>query len=263
MQSEALIRGKDLVLTYGDRTALASSTFDIPEAMITAIIGPNGAGKSTLLHAIAGLVEPASGILTIPPHRPGGIAYVLQATKLNELTPITVQEAVAMGRYAWLGFFGRFRSDDRRACARAMERLGISDLGARHLSELSGGQRQRVFVAQGLAQEASLLLLDEPITGLDLVSRDYILQVVEAEREAGTTVVGTTHSLEEARMADHVILVARRVIATGTPEEVLTTEALSAAYSHPMSTTEEGRVLHDDPHHRPAEARHVHFERRP
>jgi iron complex transport system ATP-binding protein len=261
MPGSGLIRAENLTLSYGDRVALARSTFEIPPG-ITAIIGPNGAGKSTLLHAIAGLVEPASGWLTVPFDREGGVAYVLQATKLNEMTPITVGEAVAMGRYARLGFFRRFGPDDRAACERSMNRLGIGDLMARHLSELSGGQRQRVFVAQGLAQEASLLLLDEPITGLDLVSRDYILQVVQEERAAGVTIVGTTHSLEEARMADHVLLLAGRVIASGPPDEVLNAESLSAAYSHPMSTTEEGQVLHDDPHHRPTETRHVHFERK-
>jgi iron complex transport system ATP-binding protein len=255
-----MIRAENLVLAYGDRIALSPSTFEIPTRAITAIIGPNGAGKSTLLHAIAGLVEPASGSLSVPIGR--RIAYVLQSTKLNEMTPITVLEAVRMGRYARLGFFGRFRPADRFACDQAMARLGIEDLGARHLSELSGGQRQRVFVAQGIAQEASLLLLDEPITGLDLVSREYILQVVREERAAGVTIIGTTHSLDEARMADHVLLLASRIVASGTPEEVLTTEALREAYGHPMPTTVNGQVLHDDPHHRPTETRHIHFERK-
>jgi iron complex transport system ATP-binding protein len=256
---QRMIRAENLVLSYGDRIALAPSTFEIPTGAITAIIGPNGAGKSTLLHAIAGLVEPASGVLSVP--FGNRIAYVLQATKLNEMTPITVKEAVSMGRYANLGFFGRFGQADREACDRAMARLGIEDLAARHLSELSGGQRQRVFVAQGIAQEASLLLLDEPITGLDLVSREYILQVIREEKAAGVTIIGTTHSLDEAGMADHVLLLAGRIVASGPPDEVLTAESLSAAYSHPMSTTD-GLVLHDDPHHNPAETRHVHFERK-
>ncbi len=255
-----MIRAQNLVLAYGDRIALAPSTFEIPTGAITAIIGPNGAGKSTLLHAIAGLVEPASGVLSVPFDK--RVAYVLQATKLNEMTPITVLEAVRMGRYARLGFFKRFGPGDHEACTRAMARLGIEDLGARHLPELSGGQRQRVFVAQGIAQEASLLLLDEPITGLDLVSREYILRVIQEEKAAGVTIVGTTHSLEEARMADHVLLLAGRIVASGPPDQVLTADTLSDAYSHPMSTTGEGQVLHDDPHHNPAESRHVHFERK-
>ncbi|GBD85508.1 putative siderophore transport system ATP-binding protein YusV [bacterium BMS3Abin02] len=263
MPGEPLIRAENLELSYGDRTALVSSSFEIPSGSVTAVIGPNGAGKSTLLNAIAGLVEPTAGSLIMPPLGPGGVAYVLQSTKLNELTPITVHEAVGMGRYARLGFFHRFQPRDWSVCERAMERLGIGDLADRHLSELSGGQRQRVFVAQGLAQEASLLLLDEPITGLDLVSREYILEAIEAEKAAGNTVIGTTHSLEEAGMADHVILLAGRVVATGTPDDVLTAESLSAAYGHPMPTVVEGRVLHDDPHHRPANTRHIHFERKP
>ena len=261
MPGETLIRGENLELAYGDRTVLSASDFEIPAHSVTAIIGPNGAGKSTLLNAIAGLVEPAAGTLRMLPLGPAGVAYVLQSTKLNELTPITVREAVGMGRYARLGYFRRFDRHDRAACQSALERLGVADLENRHLSELSGGQRQRVFVAQGLAQESSLLLLDEPITGLDLVSRQFILDVIETEVETGTTVVGTTHSLDEAGMADHVILLAGHVVASGTPDEVLTAEHLSVAYGHTMPVI--GRVLHDDPHHRPAEERHVHFERKP
>ncbi len=261
MLAEPLIRARDLELAYGDRTVLSASTFTISAGSLSAIIGPNGAGKSTLLNAIAGLVRPAAGHLDVPPLGPAGVAYVLQSTKLNDITPITVREAVGMGRYARLGLFHRFRPKDRRVCEQAMGRLGIEDLADRHLSELSGGQRQRVFVAQGLAQEAALLLLDEPITGLDLVSRQYILEVIAAEIESGTTVIGTTHSLEEARMADQVILLAGRVVATGTPAEVLSPEHLGDAYGHAMPVV--GEPLHDDPHHRPADERHVHFERKP
>lgn len=254
MSGGRLIQAESLTLAYGDRVALAHSTFQIPAAGITALIGPNGSGKSTLLHAIAGLIEPVSGTLVVPYEARKDIAYVLQATKLSEMTPITVWEAVAMGRYARLGFSRRFGAADRATCERSMARIGIGDLARRHLSELSAGQRQRVFVAQGLAQEASLLLLDEPITGLDLVSRDHILQVVQEEKSAGVTIVGTTHSLEEARMADHVLLLSGRVIASGSPHDVLTTDALGAAYG--QSTIKDGWVLHDDPHHRPADTGH-------
>lgn len=262
MSDRTVIQAHNLVLAYGDRIALAPSSFEIPTGAITAVIGPNGSGKSTLLHAIAGLTEPSAGTLSVPFDRKGGIAYVLQATRLNEITPITVLEAVRMGRYARLGLFGRFGPEDKAICDKAMERLGISDLAGRHLSELSGGQRQRVFVAQGLAQQASLLLLDEPITGLDLVSRDYILQVIQEEIADGVTIVGTTHSLEEAHMADHVLLLAGRIVASGPPDEVLTADTLADAYSHSMPQTQDGQVLHDDPHHNPVETRHVHFERK-
>lgn len=261
MSSAALITAKDLELSYGNKVVVQRSDFEIAAGTVTAIIGPNGAGKSTLLNAIAGLVTPSAGTLTVDTGSRVNVAYVLQTTKVNELTPITVREVVGMGRYATLGMFKPFTAHDHRIRDRAMERLAITDLSLRHLSELSGGQRQRVFVAQGLAQEASLLLLDEPITGLDLVSRDYIIQVIEEERAQGHTVVGTTHDLSEAAMADTVILLANRVVAYGPPDQVLTTKALSVAYGLPLTTTADGRVFLDDAHHRGLGGRHVHFRR--
>ena len=132
-----------------------------------------------MLNAVAGLLDPRSGQLDIPARqRRGGVAYVLQATHANEHLPITVRETVTMGRYATAGAFRRLHAEDRAAVDRAMEEVAITDLAARPLRELSGGQRQRAFVAQGLAQEADVLLLDEPITGLDLVSRQHIIDAI-------------------------------------------------------------------------------------
>ena len=257
------VTARGLQLAYGDRLALADSDLDIPTGAVTAIIGPNGSGKSTLLHAIAGLLEPVGGelgvLMTYPRHQ--GTAYVLQSTKVHEEMPITVREVVSMGRYGRLGMFGPFQAADRTACRSAMERLDVLDLADRHLDELSGGERQRVFVAQGLAQEADLLLLDEPVTGLDIVSRDRILEAIAAERAAGVTVVMTTHDLSEAAGADHVVLLSSRVVASGTPDEVLTAECLTQAYGIKLITTEDGTVVLDDPYHQAIAGRHLHFDR--
>ena len=257
------VAGRSVELAYGERRALDASDFTLPMPGITAVIGPNGSGKSTLLHAIAGLLVPRAGSLEVfspgPRHR--SLAYVLQSTKVNETMPVTVREVVGMGRYARLGPFRPFGAADRAACARAMERLDVAELAGLHLDELSGGQRQRVFVAQGLAQEAGILLLDEPITGLDLVSKERIIEVVQEERSAGRAVIGTTHDLSEAAIADHVVLLAGRVVAEGPPEEVLTTEHLSRAYGMQVVRLEEGDVVLDDHHHHPEGGRHVHFDR--
>jgi len=257
------VTARGLQLAYGDRLALAASDLDIPAGTVTAVIGPNGSGKSTLLHAIAGLLEPVGGelgvLVSYPKHQ--GAAYVLQSTKVHEEMPITVREVVSMSRYFRLGMFGRFQAGDRDACRSAMERLDVFDLADRHLDELSGGQRQRVFVAQGLAQEADLLLLDEPVTGLDIVSRDRILEAVAAERDRGVTVVMTTHDLGEAAGADHVVLLSGHVVASGPPEEVLTTHCLTKAYGIKLITTEDGTVVFDDPYHQASAGRHLHFDR--
>src|ERR671911_146645 len=131
----------------------------------------------------------------------------------------------------------------------SLERLGVADLARRQLHELSGGQRQRVLVAQGLAQEADLLLLDEPVTGLDVVSRELILEAVAAEQAAGRTVVLSTHDLTDARQADRVMLLANRLVAFGAPDEVLTDRPLAAAYGGRVLALPEGVVVMDDPHH--------------
>jgi len=257
------VKAEDLVVNYRSLVALDNSTFEIPEGVITAVIGPNGSGKSTMLSTIAGLVEPASGSLGLFPgqDRVPTISFVLQTTKVNDALPISVQEVVAMGRYANKGIFERLTEEDSEAISAAMERTGVSDLARRHLSGLSGGQRQRAFVAQGLAQDHDLLLLDEPLTGIDIAAAQAIDRVIHDEITEGCSVIMTTHDLTEARIADHVLLLSGRVVASGSPDEVLTTENLMAAYGPSLLHVEDGRVFLDDAAHRPTASRHLHRER--
>ncbi len=240
----------DLALAYGTHVAITGATFELPAGATVSLIGPNGSGKSTLLRAFAGLAEPRSGRLDVPAgERRGAVALVLQTTAVDRTLPVTVRETVTMARYATRGPFGRLRAGDRAAVGGALERMDVADLAGRQLHELSGGQRQRVLVAQGLAQEAELLLLDEPVTGLDVVSRGLILDAVEAERSAGRTVVVSTHDLDDARRADLVMLLANRVVAFGPPDEVLTDGPLCAAYGGRVLRVPEGVIVMDDPHH--------------
>jgi iron complex transport system ATP-binding protein len=241
---------EDLVLAYGHRLALAPSTFAVTQATSVALIGPNGSGKSTLLRAIAGLLAPRSGRLDVPARQTrAGVALVLQTTDVDRSLPITVRETVTMARYASRGPVRRLDPTDRATVDRALERLAIADLAGHQLHELSGGQRQRVLVAQGLAQASDLLLLDEPVTALDVVSRRLILDAVAAEREAGRTVVLSTHDLGDARQADLVMLLANRLIACGPPDAVLSDRNLAAAYGGRLLMLPEGAVIIDDPHH--------------
>ena len=260
--SEAVV-ARDLELVYGEHVALGASDFRFPAGAVTALIGPNGSGKSTVLAAVAGLHEPSAGDLRVLGWTPrkvrSRIAFVPQSTKVNDLLPVTVREVVAMGRYASLGMLGRFGTDDRAALDEALRRLDLEPLAARHLRELSGGQRQRVFVAQGLVQEHEILLLDEPTTGLDIVSTEVIHEVVRSERAAGKAVVLTTHDFAEARAADHVVLLANRVVAEGVPDDVFTPENLAAAYGLEINSAI-GHVDLDDPAHQPTRPRHRHVE---
>lgn len=234
-----------LEVRYGDKVALASLDLTVTQASSLAVIGPNGSGKSTLLGAIAGTIEPTHGTVSVHGRPP---ALVLQSTNVDRSLPITVLDTVSLGRYPTLGLLGRFRAKDRSAVDEALARLEISDLAGRQLHDLSGGQRQRVLVAQGLAQDSDVLLLDEPVTGLDVVSRSVILDVIDEEVAAGRTVVVTTHNLEDARRCDTVLLLDTRAIAVGPPDEVLTETHLRQAFGGRFIRVGDAMLL-DDPHH--------------
>ncbi len=242
-----------MLLAYGDTPVLEVDDLSVPRGTLTAVIGPNGSGKSTLLGALTGLVRPRRGTVHVlgrePAHVHRRVAHVLQEAGVNDLVPITVGEVVAMGRYARRGAFGRFSKEDRAAVAGALDRLGITDLRLRHLRELSGGQRQRVHVAQGLAQDAELLILDEPATGLDLPTQERILRTVRDERDRGNTVVFATHDITEASRADLVLLLSGRVVAFGPPEETVLPQQLAEAYRGHVHVTGDGTIVIDDPHH--------------
>ena len=169
-----IVEADELEVRYGSYVAIAASTFRIPRVGVVSVIGPNGSGKSTLLSALAGLVPVSSGRIQVMGAMPevarARMSYVMQATPVPPVTPITVGEVVGLGRFARLGMFGRFRRSDRAAVADALARMEISHLARRHMHELSGGQRQRVLIAQGIVQDHELLVLDEPLTGLDITS---------------------------------------------------------------------------------------------
>ena len=253
-----VIRGQDVVIVRDGHVALASSTFRVPEAAITAVIGPNGSGKSTLLHSATGLLPVESGSIEVLGKRPvearGEVAYVVQHTNVNPGIPMTVREVVSMGRYPSTGLLKRLSASDKAQVNDSMALLRIDDLADRQVARLSGGQRQRVFVAQALAQDHRVLFMDEPLTGLDIQSAQTIDDIMHEEPARGCSVVFTTHDLEEARAADHVILVSGYVVADGAPEDVLTPENLATAYGlgllHPENTAGLG-IIDDahDPHH--------------
>ena len=193
----------ELEVRYGKTVAITDVNLEVPSGSMLSIIGPNGAGKSALLKALAGAIEIHSGEIKIAGPAP---SFVMQSTDVDPSLPISVKDVVSLSRYSNRGLFKRFRQEDRNAVDNALERLNLKGLAKKQLNELSGGQRQRVLVAQGLAQESDVLLLDEPINGLDIVSRDIILEMVEEEVNAGRTVVLTTHNLSDAGKADQVLL---------------------------------------------------------
>jgi manganese transport system ATP-binding protein len=252
-QGPVAVEAERLTLAHGTHVALREATFAVPVGVSVAIVGPNGSGKSTLLNAVGGLHQPVEGQVRVLGRSPADVrprvAYVLQSNAINEHLPATVSEVVTMGRYAARGPFGPLRESDRRAVEEAIERMEVGDLRRRHLGELSGGQRQRVFVAQGLAQQGDVLLLDEPVTGLDLVSQRLILDAIDEELAAGRTVLMTTHDLSDAAQAGQVLLLAGRIVASGPPTAVLTGANLREAYGGRLVHLDDGTSVIDDPHH--------------
>lgn len=258
------VDARNVVARRGQRVVIDGADFTVPSGSVTAVIGPNGSGKSTLLYLIAGLLQPASvdhlTVLGVPAgSERDRVSLVLQSTEVSARLPVTVREVVAMGRYARRGMLGWSRTSDREAdrlaVDSAMVELEVDPLANQQVNELSGGQRQRVFVAQGLAQQADLLLLDEPVTGLDMVSRQRILDVARAEANRGTAVVMTTHDLNEAAEADHVLLLTGGRVVQGPPADVLVPDVLREAYGGRLLVMEsEGTVVVDDPHHHEAPA---------
>jgi len=238
---------------YGTVEALHDATLRIPRGVSVAVIGPNGSGKSTLLSVLSGLVPIASGMARVlgetVPVGHGRVAHVLQDTTVRPEVPMTVAETIRLGTYAELGLLRRASAALRERVNVAAERLEISDLMQRQLPELSGGQRQRVMIAQGLVQDAALLLLDEPVAGLDVTSQRIILEVIREERDRGRTVITTTHDIGAAASADLVVLVATDIVAAGTPEEVLTPEHLSRAFGGHLHVLPDGTLVLDDPAH--------------
>ena len=239
------VRITDLSVQFGDVLALDGVTAELPPAASVAVIGPNGSGKSTLLKAIAGILRPSSGSVD---HGQLTVAIVLQATDVDPSLPLAVRDTVTMARFPRVGLLGRLRSTDRRAIDAALRAMELEDLADRQIHDLSGGQRQRAFVAQGLAQEADVLLLDEPLTGLDVVSRSLIADALERTRDAGATTILTTHSFAEAEKCDLVMLLATRCLAFGAPATVLTEPNLREAFGGRF-TRVGNTVVVDDPHH--------------
>lgn len=220
------VRISDLDAGYPGRPVLRQLSAHIPALAMTALVGPNGSGKSTLLGVLAGVIEATSGQLRYAEGRPP--AFVPQRGAVGDTLPLTARQTVEMGRWGERGPWRRLTRRDRTVVDTAMERLGVADLSARQLGELSGGQRQRVLIAQGLAQQSDLLLLDEPTTGLDPEARRRITALLTDLVADGTTVVQATHDLDAARSADACLLLSDgRLAGQGPPDQVLTTEALS------------------------------------
>jgi ABC-type Mn2+/Zn2+ transport system ATPase subunit len=215
--------------------ALEAISFQVETGEHIAVIGPNGAGKSTIFKLIAGILKPDTGrvrMFGISPDKHICIAYVPQKDHIDRTFPVTVKDVVMMGRIRQIGLFNRPDKADWQAVYAALERVDALPIADEQIGELSGGQQQRVYIARTLAMHADLLLLDEPLAGLDAPSRQAIFTILDSLRPDGVTVLLATHDLHlAAERFDRVMLLNRRLLAFGPAEDVLRTENLLAAYS--------------------------------
>jgi len=219
---------------FDGRPALEDVNFSLEGGERLAVVGPNGAGKSTLLKVIAGVLSPTAGEVRIHGHDPCShicIAYLPQRSEIDWRFPVTVFDVVMMGRVGRLGLLRRPGPRDRALVREALEAVGLSDLSGRQIGELSGGQQQRMFIARAIAQEAELVLLDEPLAGLDVTAQGAILKLLDLLKERKVTLLLSLHDLDIA--AEHfpkVLLLNRRVIGLGAPAEVFTPARLVEAF---------------------------------
>ncbi|AMD01090.1 MULTISPECIES: metal ABC transporter ATP-binding protein [Halomonas] len=251
------LQASRLYAAYHQQPVLEDISLSLPQGQWTAIVGPNGAGKSSLLNLVIGSLAPLRGELRILGNSPaaqrraGNIAYMAQQENMEWDFPISVRETVLTGRYGmmrhdplWRRLLPRYWANPshRQAVEAALEAVDMADHAARPIGELSGGQKKRVMLARALAQQAKILLLDEPLAGVDPPSEALILETLERERAAGRTVIMVTHDMQGARRhADNVMLINRTLIGMGPPEEMLS-DAMLARLAVGTPSTEHGRV---------------------
>jgi ABC-type Mn2+/Zn2+ transport system ATPase subunit len=216
-----------LSVVRADRVAISDVSFAAAPGDLIAIVGPNGAGKSTLLSVLLGLLPVAGGRFAVR----GAFAYVPQHQPGDRAFPVTALDVVLMGLYRDVGLWRRIGGAQKRRALVALDRVGLAGEARRSFGELSGGQRQRVMLARALVREAEVLLLDEPLSGVDAVSEEAIMQALVEERAEGRAVLMATHDLALARArCTQALLLNGHAYAFGPPAEALTAETLRAAY---------------------------------
>jgi manganese transport system ATP-binding protein len=228
---------QDLTVRYGDVLALKDASLELKNSRICGLVGMNGSGKSTLFKAIMGLVKPDSGTVRVNGGTPAqarksaAIGYVPQSEDVDWAFPVSVQDVVMMGRYGHMGFTRRPSKADKLAVDEALERVELTDYAQRQIGQLSGGQKKRAFVARGIAQDASILLLDEPFAGVDKRSEATITRLLREQAAAGAAILISTHDLHALpELADEAVLLMQRVLMHGDPKTVLRPENLALAF---------------------------------
>lgn len=246
---------RDLSAGYDGKPVLEGIAFAIPPGQMVGVIGPNGAGKSTLFKAILGLVPRQQGEILLhdaaAATQRAMMGYLPQLDEINRAFPVSVEDVVMMGRYRRIGWCLRPRPDDILAVRKALQRVDLLPQARTQIGRLSGGQQQRTFLARVLAQDPHLLLLDEPVSGVDATTQHAIFTVLEELRNHGKTVVVATHDLNcVIERFDQVLCLNRRLIAYGPPKEIFREDILDQTYGSHLMIVQVGdrRVVVADEH---------------
>jgi zinc/manganese transport system ATP-binding protein len=246
--SDPAITASGLSAMYGSRAVWTGATFEIPAGSFTAILGPNGSGKSTLVRLVLGLLSPAKGDLKVlgeSPHRGNpSIGYVPQGSSFDPELSVRGRDFVGLGvdGHRW-GMRVTGRQQVEAKTAKAIASVDAEEYADRQLGRLSGGEQQRLLLAQALVGMPQLLLLDEPLSHLDVRNQQAIVQLIsDVARERHLTVLLIAHDVNPLLPhIDHVLYVAHGKLAMGTPSEIITSEALSRIYSSPVEVLKDSR----------------------
>jgi ABC-type Mn2+/Zn2+ transport system ATPase subunit len=233
----ARIRVENVSVNYGGTFALQNASLHVNGGSICALIGVNGAGKSTLFKAIMGFVTPTAGSVYIdglpirPAQKRGLVGYVPQAEEVDWAFPVSVWDVVLMGRYGFMNFMRIPSAHDKQVAEKALRRMDMWAYRDRQIGALSGGQRKRAFLARALAQEAKIMLMDEPFTGVDANTEQMVIQLLGELRDEGDTILISTHDLNSIEsFCDHVAFVNKTVLAYGPIADVFTPDNLALAF---------------------------------
>ena len=225
-----ILEFENLTLGYELHPAVHHLSLGVETGALLALVGPNGAGKSTLMKGIMGQLQPLDGHIALNGIQRQNLAYLPQLNQVDRTFPITVNELVSLGAWGETGAFGRVRSRHKRRVRDAIEQLGLKGFETRLIGSLSGGQMQRVLFARLLVQEADLILLDEPFTGIDSRTTHDLIHLIQSWNRAGKTIIAVLHDLEQVRRHfPKTLLLSRQAIAFGETLEVLSDENLLRA----------------------------------
>ncbi len=228
---------ENVTVAYNGKIALHSASLQLQAGSIHGLVGMNGAGKSTLFKAIMGFVKPATGTISIDglsihqAQKRNLVAYVPQSEEVDWDFPVSVHDVVMMGRYGYMNLLRIPRAIDKQSVRASLERVEMWEMRDRQIGELSGGQKKRAFFARALAQQGTVLLLDEPFAGVDIKTEKMMIDLLTELRQSGHTILISTHDLASiTTFCDRVVLVNRSILAYGSTDEVFTEENLARAF---------------------------------